>query len=109
MRNIANQNNWLIICLGLVMAFFVIAGNLNDSEPTIVDQEDQQETVLTEQSYEAVQAASQASVERNSYLIEILPDFEIQETERIEIKHFLPSLARVFEVVFEHIISPNSP
>ena len=97
--------------LGAILAIGIL-GNMKMAEPPVSDQTEQsdsKETVVSERLVEGVQSAPQASVERNSYLIETLP--EIKEIEIIDFKEFtfLPSPAKVFEVLFEHILSPNSP
>ena len=108
MRNILKNQPWLVICLGVIIGLFVLT---TSTAPSDIQNEsaDNQETISAELNYEAVPSAVQANVERNSYLIETLLDYELQETTKVESNRFLPYPAKVFEIVFEHIISPNSP
>lgn len=97
--------------LGVILGIFVLTPTTSVSEvnPDLVEETDQDSTTVSELSYEAVQSATQQSVERNSYLIEIIPFLIETDKTEVETPTFLPSPSKVFEVLFEHIISPNSP
>ncbi|MEQ9231274.1 MAG: hypothetical protein RIF46_11385 [Cyclobacteriaceae bacterium] len=112
LRNIANKNNWMILVLGVVLGIFVLSPAMNagdDLAQDLVEETEKENTIVSELSYEAVPSATQQTVERNSYLIEIIPFFTEADAPEVETPSFMPSPSRVFEVLFEHIISPNSP
>lgn len=93
-----------------MVGLYVFLGSLTArpaDSPDVADEPTQE--VVSELTYEAVPSAVQNSVERNSYLIETIPDLIDQIEEQVRDQHFLPAATKIFEVVFEHIISPNSP
>jgi hypothetical protein len=114
MRSISQRYQALLLILGVVMAGYIICppqfshAPVDDSLETR-SQEAQNDAELSEWKADAVPSASQPPVERNSYLIETLPKVEEKETEPIRFDRFLPSPSKVLEVLFEHILSPNSP
>ena len=113
LRKISNRNNWLIIALGIVLAIFTLAPACvidNDNQDTTEQAEDNDgATTVSELKFEALPSTTQLPVERNSYLIETIPSQEEPESIELPEVNFLPSPARVFKVLFRHIISPNSP
>lgn len=98
--------------LGVILGVFVLSSAVQTTEISneLVDQTDtQDEQIFSELTIEAVHSAVQTPIERNSYLIETLP--EIEEPKSVDVKQesYLPSPAKVFKILFECIISPNSP
>jgi len=76
----------------------------------VTEQSDSSEsTTFSDLTIEAVPSAVQPTVERTSYLIEIIPEIVEPESEDVNEESFLPSPAKVFKILFEHIVSPNSP
>lgn len=73
------------------------------------EQQEGSEEVVSEQSNDAVNVGAQVSVERNSYLIEEILGIDQVEDVSIDVDAFLPSPSKALRIVFEHIISPNSP
>ena len=110
-REIARNQKWITICLGFILGFFILYGSFNKPEQEVAqnDQDDQEQVTLAETSYEALPSVSQDTVERNSFLIEELPDFNLEEAVVGAYDYLVPSVTKIFEVVFENIISPNSP
>lgn len=112
-RNISKKHNWLVLTLGIILGVFIVLSTQpapKEQAPDLTEQQpDKEDTTLSAASVEAVQGATQAPVERNSYLIEILPSIEISDKEEVREAGFLPSPEKVFKVLFRHIISPNSP
>jgi hypothetical protein len=111
LRNIAKKHNWLILALGIVLGAFIVMPSQQNCSIQIDEMEEAAEEapVTVSETIEAVPSVSQASVERTSYLIEVLPDFNEGQKEEAPKMVFLPSPTKVFKVLFEHIISPNSP
>jgi len=112
LRSISKKHNWLIIILGVILGAFVILSSTTEPERTPkadCDATEQAPTTISETSMEAVQSAGQAPVERTSYLIEVLLPFNETAAEEAPRETYLPSPTKVFKVLFQHIISPNSP
>lgn len=112
LRVIAKDQKWLTIGLGIVIGLFILTSSIDFADEASVksDATEQEQTVITELEVEAMPSASQQSVERNSYLIEVIPEYSAENEEVVDAGDlFLPSPAKIFEVVSEHIISPNSP
>ena len=79
------------------------------SEPDPLEESESSENVSTELDYEAIQAGHQQQIERQSFLIEIIT-FVIEKDESGEdVDTLMPAVHKVFKVLSEHIISPNSP
>ena len=94
------------------MGFVVLGSSLCIQRPVedVAGQSESGESAtVSEVTIEAVPSAMQPSVERTSYLIETLPEIEEPATEDVTEESFLPSPAKVFKILSEHIISPNSP
>jgi len=94
------------------MGLVVLGSSLFVQSPTeaVIDSSDSTESaIVSEVTMEAVPSAVQPSVERTSYLIETLPEIEEPASEDVTEESFLPSPAKVFKILSEHIISPNSP
>ncbi|MCP4456485.1 MAG: hypothetical protein GY816_00415 [Cytophagales bacterium] len=111
-RDISYKKQWLAISLGVVIGTFVLGLSVYMSIPTsqVTEQSDPNEsTTVSDLTIEAVPSAVQPTVERTSYLIEIIPEIEEPESEDVNEESFLPSPAKVFKILFEHIVSPNSP
>lgn len=111
LRNISHKKQWLAISLGIVLGIFVLGSSMCVQIPKdITEQLDSNtpETVV-EMTIEAVPSAVQPAVERTSYLIETLPKNEEPASEEVTQESFLPSPAKIFKILSEHIISPNSP
>jgi len=94
------------------MGIFVLGSTVfsHVSPNEVVEQtEDQDTESISELTVEAVPSAGQVSIERNSYLIKILPETEEPKSEEVIEENYLPSPAKVFKILFEHILSTNSP
>ncbi len=112
LRNISSKKQWLAISLGIVLGIFALNSIVSSQEliKDVVEQpNDEGSETISELNFEAVHATAKTSIERNSYLIQILPEIEEPESEDVNEVSFLPSPAKVFKILFEHIISPNSP
>jgi len=112
LRTISKKHNWLIVSLGVALAAYILLPihcENNAVSDQVEQEENQTETQVSELKAEAVPSASQEPVERNSYLIETLPKAEEKEDDKFPFSSFIPSPSKVFEVLFEHILSPNSP
>jgi hypothetical protein len=111
LRHITKQHNWLILALGIVLGAYIIMPAQQNCPINVdeIEEGSDEAPVTISETIEAVPSASQAPVERTSYLIEILPDFNEGKKEEAPKMVFLPSPTKVFKVLFEHIISPNSP
>ena len=94
---------------GFLVATLVLFSSFQERAVEIPAGDDTEETIVSELSYEAVPSASQEPVERTSYLIEVLPDMEVESDFHIPFDVLFSGTTKIFEVVFEHIISPNSP
>ena len=111
LRNISHKKQWLAISLGVVLGIFVLGSSICvQTSDNVTEQSDSSESAtVSEMTIEAVPSAVQPSVERTSYLIETLPEIEEPASEDVKQESFLPSPAKVFKILSEHIISPNSP
>ena len=111
-RNISAKKRWLPTFLGIILAVFVLSSAVQTTEISneLEKQTDSQdEQTFSELTIEAVPSTVQTPIERNSYLIETLPEIEEPKSEDVEQESYLPSPAKVFKILFECIISPNSP
>ena len=111
-KNISTKKHWLAITLGIILGVFVLGSSMHFTEASneVVEQSDTPgQEVVSELTIEAVPSGGQTSIERNSYLIETLPEIEEPESEDVEQENRLPSPAKFFKILFECIISPNSP
>lgn len=98
--------------IGVIVGGYILTPQVGDVDSLCQDQteqEDSNQEIISEQTAEAVTAGAQASVERTSYLIEEILGADQVEDVSVDIDEFLPSPSKVFRIVFEHIISPNSP
>jgi len=112
LRRISKKHNWLIIILGVILgAFVILSSHAEIKTSTTADTctDNEAPVTVSETTMEAVQASAQAPVERTSYLIEVLLPFNESKVEEAPKETFLPSPTKVFKVLFQHIISPNSP
>ena len=111
LRTISKKHNWLILALGIALGVYIVMPAQSNCTINIDETEEgtEQAPTTVSESIEAVPSASQEPVERTSYLIEELPDFNENVKMEVPKMVFLPSPTKVFKVLFEHIISPNSP
>ena len=101
---------WLAISLGIVLAVFTLCSPVyQEVSNEVIEQADNQDEIVSEFDFNAIQSGTKVTIERNYYLIETLPKIEEPESEDVKEESFLPSPAKFFKILFEHIISPNSP
>lgn len=112
LRQISRKLSWLTLIIGVVVGGYILMPQIDKSKEISMDQTEQQdqgEEVISEQSNDALNVGAQVSVERNSYLIEEILGIDQREDVSADIDAFIPSPSKTFRIVFEHIISPNSP
>lgn len=111
LRNILAKKQWIAIPLGMIAGILVLGTTLCCQKivKNIVEQADQETTLVCEPTIEAIPSVYQVSIERNSYFIKMLPSVGESESEDVTKVSCFPSPAKVFRILFDHIIAPNSP
>ncbi len=111
-RNISSNKSWLLILLGLLIGAFVLfnASKIGSFKEVKTEQEPQpSKDAAIGEKVEAVPAQVQTPPEKQSYLIQILPNPKPESGDEVGIDKFFPAPYKIFEVLFKLIISPNAP
>jgi hypothetical protein len=110
MRQLSSRYQLVLLLAGIVLAVFILGSALGGQATEFTKKDDQKEApVVMEKKVEAVPSGQGIQVERQSYLIEELPVLETMVELINSLGDWMPSPARVFEVLFQTIVAPNAP